>query len=429
MAATITCAILKPAPCNISRKITRSADESVSSDGRLPSSTVAKAPTLSHGIFEQVKHFPHLHYNPSMPGDLPTMATSGVWLYIRVLVRNDLAVAEGSEQDGGALLWVSALPSYALVLAFLAGLGVTAYACRPESEFMVPGLQRRWLFYDCIWWPVHFLFSVQVLTYICVDLVPWVFRSEKGANCACSEIQAFGFGSSRPTASNTSQSNDTFSAITNDTDQCGDAACVVDCAAYLCRCVLHSLGRTETVFSLNVTTISDDIKKMYGLVVDAEATVTNSAINTSDVFANMAGSWGSWDGDDVARMVQISAVILLTSHVMTWHHHRRQHLEFCLYWTLQTISASSLLTHLLQDTALFQDKFALTNAIVAFVCLAFIFMTLTVGYEGHRLLQYDVIDPDPHLNHVVAFVMLYALRLVGGSPRSSLIGHQDLTAV
>ncbi|XP_078683159.1 uncharacterized protein LOC144917221 [Branchiostoma floridae x Branchiostoma belcheri] len=417
-----------------------------SSPYEVPSSTVAKAPTLSHGIFEQVKHFPHLHYNPSMPGDLPTshtqtyvthtprtdmkdsdreyprfwllrlqlsslllVATSGVWLYIRVLVRNDLAVAEGSEQDGGALLWVSALPSYALVLVFLAGLGVTAYACRPESEFMVPGLQRRWLFYDCIWWPVHFLFSIQVLTYICVDLVPWVFRSEKGANCACSEIQAFGFGSSRPTASNTSQSNDTFSAITNDTNQYGDATCVADCAAYLCRCVMHSLGRTETVFSLNLTTISDDIKKMYGLVVDAEATVVNSPINTSDVFANMAGSLGSWDGDDVARMVQISAVILLTSHVMTWHHHRRQHLEFCLYWTLQTISASSLLTPLLQDTGFFQDKFALTNAIVAFVCLAFIFMTLTVGYEGHRLLQYDVIDPDPHLNHVVAFVMVFVV--------------------
>ncbi|XP_066287655.1 uncharacterized protein [Branchiostoma lanceolatum] len=360
------------------------------------------------------REFPRFWLLRLQLSSLLLVATSGAWLYIRVLVRNDLVAAEGSEQQdgGGTLLWVSALPSYALVLVFLAGLGVTAYACRPESEFMVPESKRRWLFYDCIWWPVHFLFSVQVLTYICMDLVPWVFRSGKGASCACSEIQAFGFGKNSPIASKTSQSNDTVSAIGNETNVIniyGDAVCAVDCAAYLCRCVLHSLGRTETVFSLNITTISDDIRKMYGIRVDAESTVASVANNTYGAFINMAASWKSWDGDDVARMVQISAVALLTSHVMTWHHHRRQHLEFCLYWILQTLSASSLLTHLLQDTPFFRDKFALTNSIVAFVCLAFIFMTLTVGYEGHRLLQYDVINPDPHLNRVVAFVIVFVV--------------------
>eukprot|EP00058_Branchiostoma_floridae_P002318 XP_002587806.1 hypothetical protein BRAFLDRAFT_92255 [Branchiostoma floridae] len=279
------------------------------------------------------------------------MATSGVWLYVRVLVRNDLAVSEGSEKQdgGGALFWVSALPSYALVLVFLAGFVVTVYACRPESEFIVPDSKRRWLFYDCIWWPVHFLFSVQVITYICVDLVPWVFRSgPNGANCACSEIQAFGFGRTLSSSSNTSQTNYTFSAISNATNMANlypdEESCALDCAAYLCRCILHPFGREETVFSMNVTTISEDIRKLYGIAVDTEATSVTVANGTPDVFTNMAGSWELWDGDD--------------------------------------------------------DRFALTNSILAFVCLTFIFMTLTVGYEGHRLLQYDVINPDPHLNHV-----------------------------
>ncbi|XP_078600666.1 uncharacterized protein LOC144875815 [Branchiostoma floridae x Branchiostoma japonicum] len=361
------------------------------------------------------REFPRFWLLRLQLSSLLLVATSGVWLYVRVLVRNDLAVSKGSEKQdgGGALFWVSALPSYALVLVFLAGFVVTVYACRPESEFIVPESKRRWLFYDCIWWPVHFLFSVQVLTYICVDLVPWVFRSgPNGASCACSEIQAFGFGRPLSSSSNTSQTNYTFSAISNATDMANlypEASCAMDCAAYLCRCILHPFGRAETVFSLNVTTISEDIRKLYGIAVDTEATSVTVANGTPDVFTNMAGSWELWDGDDVARMVQISAVALLTSHMMTWHHHRRQHFEFCLYWILQTLSASSLLTHLLQDTSFFQDRFALTNSIVAFVCLTFIFMTLTVGYEGHRLLQYDVINPDPHLNHVVAFVMIFVV--------------------